>query len=95
MKIKSLTITVKSEDRGNRHGYIGSDYARDAAAEIERSLAAMGRSSWPADDADADLAEASAIREAEEQIAQCDDMFRDLLGIEITDEEIENLNQEK
>lgn len=88
MKIKSLTITVASESRGNRHGYIGSDYARDAAVEIERSLAAMGRSSWPAD-ADADLAEASARREAAEQIAQCDEMFRNLLGIEITEEEIE------
>lgn len=89
MKIKSLTITVASESRGNRHGYIGSDYARDAAVEIERSLAAMGRSSWPADDAAAELAESSARREAEEQIAQCDDMFRDLLSIEITEEEIE------
>lgn len=88
MKIKSLRIRVATEPRGNRHGYTASDYASDAAVEIECSLAAMGRSSWPADTADAALHEASARREAEEQIAACDEMFRDRLTIEITDEEI-------
>lgn len=89
MKIKSLSIRVATEPRGNRHGYTESDYARDAAVEIERSLAAMGRSAWPAESADAALDEASARREAEEQIAACDAMFRDRLSIEITEEEIE------
>ena len=89
MKIKSLTVTVKTEPRDNRHGYARSDYARDAAAEINRSLAAMGYSAWPADDADSALAELTAVRKAEEQIAQCDEMFRDLLSVEVTDEEID------
>ena len=89
MKIKSLSIRVATEPRGNRHGYTASDYARDAAVEIERSLAAMGRSSWPADAADADLHEASARREAEAQIAACDEMWRDRLSIEVSEEEVE------
>lgn len=89
MKIKNLSIRVATEPRGNRHGYTASDYARDAAVEIDRSLAAMGISSWPTDAADADLHEASARREAEEQIAACDEMFRDRLSIKITEEEFE------
>lgn len=89
MKIKSLRIRVATEPRGNRHGYTASDYARDAAVEIQRSMDAMGRSSWPADADDAALYERSARREAEEQIAACDEMFRDRLSIEITEEEFE------
>lgn len=89
MKIKSLSIRVATEPRGNRHGYTARDYARDAAVEIERSMAAMGRSSWPADAADAALCESSARREAESQIAECNEMWRDLLSIEISEEEIE------
>lgn len=89
MKIKHLRINVAIEPRGNRHGYMPMDYAKDAAVEIERSLAAMGRSSWPAGDPQAALHESSARREAEEQIAQCHEMWRDLLTIEITEEEIE------
>ena len=87
MQVKSITITVASDPRGNYHGYTSSDYARDAAADIERSLAAMGRSSWPVGDT---MAEASALREAAEQIAQCDEMFRTRLGVEVTTEEIDD-----
>lgn len=89
MKIKSLNIRVATEPRGNHHGCTTSDYARDAAIAIERSMAAMGRSSWPADADDADLCEASARREAEAQIAECNEMWRDRLTIEICEEEIE------
>jgi hypothetical protein len=81
MRIKTIDITVAQEPRGNRHGYTGSDYARDAAVEIERDLSAQGLRSWPSDEADV---EASARRAAESMIAECDESFRPLLGIEIT-----------
>lgn len=89
MKIKSISIKVATQPRGNRHGYTTSDYARDAAIEIERSLAAMGRSSWPADSNHAALEECAAINEARTQIAQCDEMFRDLLSVAIDEVEID------
>ena len=89
VKVHSLNITVADAHRGNRHGYTSSDYARDAAAEIERGLADAGLRSWPANGPEAEIAEASARREAEKQIAECDEIFRDLLGIEVTAANVE------
>ena len=86
MNYKTLSINVKNEPRGNRHGYLPSDYARDAALEIEKEMANLGIKSWPIDDV---RAEKTAIDYAHEEIYKCSDMFRDKLSIEITEECIE------
>jgi hypothetical protein len=86
MNTKSLKITVATVARGNASGYTASDYAMAAANEIQRSLSDQGVSSWDADAPDAELSEATARREAENQIAECDKFVQQLLGIEIKEQ---------
>jgi hypothetical protein len=87
MNTKSLKITVANVARGNASGYTARDYAIVAANEIQRSLSDQGISSWDAAAPDAELSEATARREAKNQIAECDKFFQQLLGIEITEQE--------
>lgn len=86
MKFRQISINVKTTPRGNYHGYTASDYARAAAAAIEKSLCDSGHSSWPDGDS---LAEMTAVSRAEEQISKCREGFRDLLSISVEPIEIE------
>jgi len=87
--MKTCTLYVNSifQHRGNQHGYTSSDYARDVAQEINRSMGNSGESSWEFGD---NNREYFARRTAEAEIAKCDPAFRDLLVIEI----IESDNEE-
>jgi len=81
MLICRLLITVAPEERGNRHGYIGYDYARDASDSIEQRNA-DDFSWWPEDDR---WARPRAIEIAQEEI---DDHIRRGIGGELLSYEI-------
>lgn len=83
--MKQLTVLVKRVERGNQHGYTLADYAAAAADKINTRLANVGLATWEAGDK---LSKYTAVSEAEDMIAECDDMFRDLLDITIDDLEV-------
>lgn len=86
MKIKTLTVVVEWKTRGDQHGYTPSDYARDAAAEINKRLGDQGLSSWVEGDA---AAEQTAISAAESELAGVTTIGNELLKIDIETSEIE------
>ena len=77
---KALLVRVKQENRGNYSGYTKSDYARDAAFNINKHLETIEHSDWRASDIEQ---EHYSIVEATSCIKQCDEMFRELLYIDI------------
>lgn len=85
MKIKTLTVVVNWQPRENESGYTSSDYARDAAADINKRLGDQGYASWPSGD---EQSEQYAIRLAEQEIAEVTGIGRELLKIEVEESEI-------
>lgn len=86
MKMITVEVAASSATRGSRHGFTASDYARDAANEINARLMGAGVATNSADEPGAVQ---SAIRRAEREISECDGMFRDLLHIEQIEWDIE------
>ena len=77
---KALSVRVKQENRGNQAGYTKSDYARDAAFKINKHLETIEYSDWQAKDIEQ---EHCSITETINCIEQCNEMFRELLYIDI------------
>lgn len=81
VKFIKLTISVNFQNLVNRHGYT-ADYARDVADLINTNGDVNGCNTWPVNDASG---EKWARDWAEREIAECCDMVRDLLFIEISE----------
>ena len=62
-----LRIKVEDSPRGNTHGYTSSDYAHDAARDIDMEF--EEQFAWP-DDKHESLARSSAINIAEQAISK-------------------------
>ena len=80
MERKALSVRVKQVNRDNQSGFSKSDYARDAAFKINKHLETIEYSDWQAKDIEQ---EHCAITETINCIKQCNEMFRELLYIDI------------
>lgn len=74
-----ISIGVHPIPRGNHHGYAASDYAKDAAAEINSRLSSDGGYTIICGD---QKSIDWAIDRALEEIDSCDDMFRHRLFVD-------------
>lgn len=79
-----LRVTYNTAPRENTHGYTRTDYAQDAAAEINRNLMDAGMTSWRITGNAMATREAQSLRDhAQQQIDACAEGIREQLRIEV------------